>query len=137
MRQLEKRDPTSADSDYIMYIRRVNLDAIAGRSKKTISAHNNKMARIIGNCKALGKTPSYPPRGPFPNEDCVGMGVAVDMQYESVHAIGRIRHHIQFSSLRHVRSTYTVSYQSSAVGLQEGAAFSKGKDLNLVRDKIN
>ncbi|KAK1734216.1 hypothetical protein QTG54_014983 [Skeletonema marinoi] len=129
LRQLEKRDPTSSDSDYIMYIRRVNLDAIAGRSKKTISAHNNKMARIIGNCKALGKTPSYPPRGPFPNEDCVGMGVAVDMQYESVHAVGRIRDHIQFSSLRHVRSTYTVSYQSSAGGLQEGAAFSKGKGM--------
>lgn len=126
IRLLEVREPGPEDSIFQMCIRRANLDAIAGRAKSTIDAHVGRMSRLIRNCRELNKTPSFPSRGPFPNYDCVGMGVAVEMLHESMIAKGKISDHVQFSTLRQVRSTYTISYGSSAKGILEGGSFAKG-----------
>ena len=125
-RLLENREPQPEDKFYIACLRRANLDAIAGRSKDTIVGHANRAARIIRNCREINKTPSFPPRGPFPDHDCVGMGVAVEMVQESTIATGRITETIQFSSLRQIRSTYTVAWSSSFKGMIEGGSFAKG-----------
>ncbi len=126
MRLLEGRNPDSGDKEYLSCLRRANLDAIAGRSKVTISSHTNRFAEVIRNCVMLRRTPSYPPRGPFPDYDCVGMGTAVDMLYKSLHAKGRNKSYVQFDTLRQIRSSATVCYQSSALGMIEGSSFSRG-----------
>ena len=126
MRLLEGRDPGPRDAEYVACLRRANLDAIAGRAKATIIQHTNRMAEVIRNCAMLNKTPTFPARGPFPDYDCVGMGVAVDMQYKSAHGTGRNSKRPQYDTLRQYRSSNTVCYQSSAMGMMEGSAFSRG-----------
>lgn len=126
IRLLEDREPLPEDNLYRMCIRRANLDAIAGRAKSTIDAHVYRMARIIRNCRELNKSPSLPGRGPFPNYDCVGMGVAVEMLHETMVAKGKTGKFIQFETARQVRSTFSVSYLSSAEGAIEGGSFAKG-----------
>ena len=53
-----------------------NVDAIVGRTKSTLDAHASLAARM--NCRELNKSPLSPPRGPFPDHECIGMGIAVD-----------------------------------------------------------
>eukprot|EP00984_Skeletonema_dohrnii_P009297 scaffold3548_cov79-Skeletonema_dohrnii-CCMP3373.AAC.4 len=126
IRLLEKREMKTGDEVYQMCIRRANLDAIAGRTKNTISAHVNRMASVIRNCEVLNKTPSYPSRGPFPDFDCVGMGVAVEMVHKTTVARGSTSEYIQYSTARQVRSTFSVSYLSSVEGVVEGGSFARG-----------
>jgi hypothetical protein len=60
--------------------------------------------------------------------DVVGMSTAVDMLFNSITAKPRLKgeHHIQFESMRRVRSTFTKLWESSAQGIQEGSAFASG-----------
>lgn len=126
IRLMEKRDPSPEDASFVKCIRRANLDAIAGRAEKTISSHVSRMARVVRNCEALNKTPSYPSRGPFSEYDSIGMGTAVDMLFASLTSRGRIKEHVQFDTLRQIRSTASISYQSSSAGMQEVASFTRG-----------
>ena len=76
----------------------------------------------------LGKPPSISamPRGPMPEEDLVGMSLAVEMLQKSITAKGRIKWHIQFDTMRKLRSTFSCSWDSSPLGIKEGSAFSNG-----------
>ena len=58
--------------------------------------------------------------------DSVEMGFAVDMLLKSLVAKGRIERHVQFSIVRWLRSTYTKNWESSPMGVAEGASFAKG-----------
>lgn len=126
MLNLEGRNIRAGDDSYVMCIRRANLDAISGRSHLTIAEHRRETGSIVRNCERIGKTPSLPPRGPFPMSDQVGMGVAVEMLQKSLVSRGRIREHIQFDTMRTVRGTYTKAYEASAEGVAEGFCFSRG-----------
>jgi hypothetical protein len=55
------------------------------------------------------------------------MSLAVDMLLKSLVAKGRILDHVQFTTLRKMRSTYTKNWESSPAGVKEGAAFANGK----------
>ncbi len=59
--------------------------------------------------------------------DQVGMSLAVDILLKSLVAKGRILDHVQFSTLRKMRLTYTKNWESSPAGVKEGAAFANGK----------
>ena len=59
--------------------------------------------------------------------DMVGMSLAVDMLLKSLVAKGRILDHVQFATLRKMRSTYTKNWELSPAGVKEGAAFANGK----------
>ena len=126
MRNLEKRDPAPGDECYVACIKRANLDAMAGKSPLTILAHLRETTSIIKNAELINKTPSFQPRGPFPLSDPVGMGLAVDQLVKSLTAKGRIEKHVQFSTLRRLRATYTKNWESSPLGVSEGASFAKG-----------
>ena len=127
MLNLEGRLPVDKlDDTYLMLIRRANLDAIAGRSKTTIEGHANAVMRAARNCSYFGKTPALPERGPMPFKDDTGMGLAVEMEYYSMTAKGRITEHIQWDSVRKPRSTFTKCFQSSREGIKEGFAFGSG-----------
>ena len=127
MRNLEGRDPvTGPDDVYQACIKRANLDAMLGKSPLTIANHTRETRTVVKNAAMINKTPSYYPRGPFPLGDSVGMGLAVDMQLKSLTAKGRIRKHVQFSTLRRLRGTHTKNWESSPLGVAEGALFAKG-----------
>ena len=127
MRILEGRSPSPADTALVACIRRVNLDAITGKSKRTIESHLGRTRRILKFNAKYGKTPSFKPRGPLPAKDFVGMGVALDMIIYSLEADGRNNEEsVQFETLRQVRSTATKNYDSSPQGVLEQTCFSKG-----------
>jgi hypothetical protein len=54
------------------------------------------------------------------------MGLAVDMELKSLIAKGRICNHVQFLTLRRLRGTHTKNWESSPLGVAEGASFAKG-----------
>jgi hypothetical protein len=129
MVNLEGRRPDpKLDEMYLMLIRRANLDAMGGRAVTTTAAHASATKRVIRNCSIFRKTPTIPARGPMPMRDVVGMSTAVDMLFNSITAKPRLKgkHHIQFESMRRVRSTFTKSWESSAQCIQEGSAFASG-----------
>ena len=126
MYNLEGRDIMEGDEDYVMCIRRASLDSITGKSHLTIRSHRNEMLANINRCERMHKTPSYEPRGPMPMNDPVGMGVAVDMLLKSLFAKGRLSSHVQYDTVRKLRASYTKNYDSSPVGVSEGASFARG-----------
>ena len=127
LRNLEGRNPRPGGLDdvYLMCLRRANLDAFSGRAKLTIEKHLLETSIVVRNCGDIGRTPPFPPRGPMPVSDAVGMGVAVDMLMRSITAKGRIGKHIQYESMRKVRATYTKSWDSSPLGISEGSSFAQ------------
>jgi hypothetical protein len=88
-------------------IRRANLDAMLGKSPLTIRAHRRETIAMLENSRLIGKTLAYHPRGPFPVGNPMGMSFAVDMLLKFLVAKGYIDNHIQFSTLRKLRGTYT------------------------------
>ena len=104
---LEGRNPNSRDNTYIMIIRCANLNAMAGKARSTIGGHRLRTSWLVNNVLRIGKTPSLKPRGPFPLSDPVGMGLAVDINQESLVAVGRNERMMQAETLLKMRSTYT------------------------------
>jgi hypothetical protein len=108
MRNLEGRDPLPERDDvYKAYIKRENLDAMLGKLPLTIANHVRETRAVIKNAELINKTPLYYPRRPYPLGNSVGMGLAVDMELKSLVARGCIREHVQFFTLRHLRTTHT------------------------------
>jgi hypothetical protein len=127
MRNLEGRDPLPERDDVSKAcIKRANLDAMLGKLPLTIANHMRETRAVIKNAELINKTPSYYPRGPSPLGNLVRMGLAVDMELKSLVARGRIREHVQFSTLRCLRATHTKNWESSPLGVVEGASFAKG-----------
>lgn len=126
MYNLEGRNLQAGDEEYIMCLRRATLDSITGKSHLTIKSHRGEMLANVRRCERINKTPSYEPRGPMPMGDTIGMGVAVDMLLKSLHARGRIESWVQYDSVRTLRSAATKNYDSSPLGVGEGASFARG-----------
>ena len=127
MRNLEGRDPEPGLDDlYVSHLRRANLDAMAGKSKNTIMTHRRLIHRMLRDAIEIRKTPSILPRGPFPLDDLVGMSLAVDELHYSITGIGRINDHVQFDTIRKLRSAFGKLWESSPRGAREGASFAKG-----------
>ena len=126
VRNIAQRDPTPLDTTTYYCIRRANLDAMAGSSRRTISSHLGRNKTIIRNAEAANKPPSLYARGPNPLSDSGGMNQALDVLLHTITAKGRNGPHIQFDTARTVRATLTKSYQSSPRGLSEGSSFARG-----------
>ena len=116
------------DDTLLMCIRRANLDAINGRARNTLGAHASEVMRRVRDCAAMNKTPSLDQRGPFLVKDEVGMGLAVEMEYRSLVARGKINKegYIQYESLRKMRGTSTKLYQSSPRGVASAISIGTG-----------
>jgi len=127
IRNLEGRNPEPGLDDlYVSHIRRANLDAMAGKATNTILTHRRNVKRMLRDAIEIRKTPSTLPRGPFPLDDKVGMSLAVDELHYSITGRGRINDHVQFDTIRKLRSSYTKMWESSPRGVLEGASFAKG-----------
>lgn len=123
---LEGREIVPADQTFVRCIRRAQLDAMNGKSRLTINTHRQQTTSVIKLCTQINKTPTYQPRGPFPLRDQYGIGLAVDMLVKSLLAKGRLGPQITYSSMRKLRSTYSKNYDSSPLGVSEGASFARG-----------
>ncbi len=108
-------------------IKQANLNAMLGKAPLTIGYHVRKTKSAIKNAALIHKTPSFHARGPFAVGDPVGMCLAVDMLVKSLVAKGRLESHVQFSTLRRLRLTYTKNWESSPRGVAKGALFAKGQ----------
>ena len=115
-RNLEHRNPTSRDEFYMKCLRRANLDAMAGKAESTINGHRNRTLEMVRYSEMINNTPTLEPRGPFPLEDQVGMGLMVDILTKLVVAEGRNAKHVQPDTLRQLRATYTKNWESSPIG---------------------
>jgi hypothetical protein len=125
---LEGRDPLPGQDDvYLTCIRQANIDAMLGKSPLTIGAHRQQSLNATDMALTFGKLPAYHPRRPFPMDNLVGMSLAVDILLKSLIAKGRLVDHVQFTTLRKLRLTYTKNWESSSSGIKEGAAFANGK----------
>ena len=114
MRNLEGRDQiTEVDEVFQACIKRANLDSMVGKSVLTIANHVRETRTVIKNTVMINKTSTYYPRGPFPLGNPVGMGLAVGMELKSLMAKGRIRNHVQFSTLQRLWETHTKNWESS------------------------
>ena len=121
---MEKKDPIlSEHSLYLKCIRRANLDSMNAKARTTVAHHLGFVRDAVKNAVSIGRTPHFPERGPFPLEDSVGMGLAVDLLLKSIRAKGRIGKHIQFDTMRKGRSTFTMSWHSSPTGVSESKTF--------------
>ena len=128
LRNLEgTRKPIEGKDDcYVACIKRANIDAMLGKSPLKIANHLRETSAVVKNSALINKTPSYHACGPFPMSDSVRMSLAVDMLVKSLVAKRRIMEHVQFFTLRHLSAAYTKNWESSPMGVTEGASFAKG-----------
>jgi hypothetical protein len=99
MTNLEGRCPAPGlDYAYIMRICQANLDTMGGRAVSTIGSHAAAVKRTVTNCGRIRKSPTLPTRGPMPLADHLGMGIAIEMLFNSLMARPRLKGkaHIQF-----------------------------------------
>ena len=99
IRNLEYCNPCRLDGMYLMSIRRANLDAMNGKARSTINGHRFRTQRLVNNSVRINKTPSLAPRGPFLLCDQVAMGLAVDINQESLVARRRNEPTVQAETL--------------------------------------
>jgi hypothetical protein len=132
MQSLEGRNPRAVKNKvYMTCIKWAILDTMLGKAPLTIGHHVRETVSAIKNAELVSKTQLFHARIPFPLGDPVGMGLAVDMLVKSLVAKGRLEKHVQFSTLRRLRVTYTKNWESSPMGVSEGALFAKG--LGIIR----
>lgn len=129
MVNLEGRLPRGEeDRVYLQCIRRASLDAFHGPAASTIAAHRTGVDRVVRQCSLINKTPSFPPRGPMPVGDPIGMGVAVEMLHHSINRTGRVNKEgfISFAAMRKGRGVYSTTYRASPEGVGDSNAFVSG-----------
>ena len=116
---MQKRLPdveSPADELLLTCVRRANLDAFWSRERSTVSQNRREGLRFVNICRTLGlaEDEAYPPRGPFPIEDTVGMKLACVMLVRSLDA-GKNAKTVQFDTMRKLRS-HISNYSHSCPG---------------------
>ena len=86
-----------------------------------------EMLTMVQNFEGVGLPLPLQPLGPLPLGDSTGLGIAIGMQLKSITAKGQIVQNPQFATVRGVRSTASLNWQSSPFGMGESSLFAKGK----------
>jgi hypothetical protein len=110
-RNLMKWDPLMAlpqDLWVLKLIRRANLNALRSREPSTV--YGSSIATYLGFGDQL-----FPPMGPFPLQDTFGIGIAIVMLESSIR-LGRYDSHVQYGTVRKLRSAYSNAYHASLQG---------------------
>lgn len=109
------------DSANLKFIHRAMLDSGGGREHSTILNHLREVRRLIKKCRAINKPITFPSLGPFPVEDVLGIGPAMDVLMQSLDK-GRNLAFVQFDTFRKARSCYSSLYRASWRRALEGAS---------------
>lgn len=119
-RNLHRRDPQPdllADSLLLCAIRRANLDAMWGREPHTVNATLRAAKNMIAQWTKVGLAPQFPPLGPFPVCDSLGLGVAVAMLMKSLEPGRHSATYQQFETIRKLRAGFSNIYMASQEGV--------------------
>lgn len=119
-RNLMQRDPlpdVHRDALLQCCIRRANLDAVWGREPNTVGGNLRAVKQMIRLWEKVGMPPQFPPLGPFPVKDSLGMGVAIAMLLKSLEP-GRYHNtYQQFETIRKLRAGFSNVYMTSVEGV--------------------
>ena len=118
-----------SDEHLLGYICRVNLDLMWSREQGTVA--NTLAAVNKGRTMSikLGMVPQLMNLGPWPLGDGQGFQTAIEMLRASQKRGKNDSSHVQFDTVRKVRTTYATIYESSAVAGCHTSTF-KGAHCN-------
>ena len=115
-KNIKKRAPISssqADTRFMSYIRRANLDAFWSRSPGTISGSLTGLRKIIRTAQEFDMSPSIEPIGPWPVEDVQGMRLAITILRASQEPGRNDPSYTQFDTIRKISSAFGNHYEAS------------------------
>jgi hypothetical protein len=118
-RNLQQRDPlpdVPKDNLLLCVIRRALLDALWGREPQTVEATLRAARSMVSQWQKVGLTPQFPPLGPFPVCDSLGMGVAVAMLLKTLEPGKYSPQYQQFETVRKLRAGFSNIYMASCEG---------------------
>ena len=97
--------PSAADMDsvFMICVRRVILDSLWSREPETVRQNLTTLRGYLTTMALFEVDNPLPPRGPFAVDDSFGYKAAAVLVWKSMEA-GRNSAHVQFSSIRKVRS---------------------------------
>jgi hypothetical protein len=101
---------------------------MSSRAVSTIGSHAAAVKQTVMNCAQIRKTPTLSARGTMPLADHLGMGIAMEMLFNSLTATPRLKGeaHIQFDLMQRPQATFTLTWESSPMGVREGSTFATG-----------
>jgi hypothetical protein len=101
---------------------------MGGRAVSTLGSHAASVKRTVANYARIRKNPTLPVRGHMPLADHLGMGIAVEMLFNLLMAKPQLKGktHIQFDTKQPPRASYTLTWESSPMGIREGSTFAMG-----------
>jgi hypothetical protein len=119
-RNMQRRNPTSGNArdDLLMRcIRRANLDAFWSREAETVRGNLGNLKSMCAKAQLVGLDANwfYPPMGPLPVQDNVGMGLAVCVLLRTLDP-GINERTIQFNTAAGARTAYNNMWHASAEG---------------------
>ena len=81
-RKLRGTDPKATsekDKELLVYIRRMNLDALWSRATATVNGNRDKAKKMLEASKYFGLQGPFVHEGPFPEHDHCGYEVVLEM----------------------------------------------------------
>jgi hypothetical protein len=119
-RNLQRRDPLQDvphDTLLLCVIRHALLDALWGREPQTVGSTLRAASHMVQQWQKVGLTPPFPPLGPFPVSDSLGMSVAVAMLLKSLEPGRYSPRYQQFETVRKLRAGFSNIYMASREGV--------------------
>jgi len=119
-RNLQRRDPlpdVPQDNLLLCVLRRALLDAMWGREPPTVGSTLRAASHMVQQWQKVGITPPFPPIGPFPVGDSLGMSVAVAMLLKSLEPGRYSSRYQQFATVRKLRAGFSNIYMASCEGV--------------------
>jgi hypothetical protein len=118
-------------------IRRVLLDALRSRASTTVENNANRIALGLRMSRLVGLDGPYYHEGPFPDFDHCGFEVAIQMVLYSRREGRNSSSHLQFDTIRMLRSSYGSQIRASPQGTSAGLVLGseKGEYQRLSSDE--
>jgi hypothetical protein len=135
---VKKRRPAGLPGDDVLAlcIRRANLDACWSRETSTVAQNLWQFQRVLKSSLLLGTNGGYTSRGPFPVEDTFGMEIAAHHLLRSLDG-GRNAQHIQFQTMRQLRSHFSNFYHTTPYGVGMATAGADGSNMFFSNSPTN
>jgi hypothetical protein len=138
-RKLRSRSPGDGDPvDGLLLgcIRRINLDAFWSSATSTVIGNRDKLEMGLRLSRMVGLDGPYIHQGPLPSHDHCGYEVAIQMLIYSKKAERTTKTHMQFETIRKLRTLYSNHVRASPQSNSESMSMGdiKGNYQHLTND---